>query len=135
MQVAFGGGGVHGRRDAVRGEHHDGALGDLVGLLDEDRPGLFQGVDDVAVVHDLVAHVDRGAVLLQGALDRLDGPVHTRAVATRLGQQHPLADWVVGYRARGAGNPHVDSRRHDIQGTSVDPGGTRAAGGRRPAWT
>ena len=83
--------GVHGRRDAVRGEHHDGALGHLVGLLDEDRTGLGQGVHHVPVVHDLVPDVDRRAVLFQRTFDRLDGPVDAGAVATRLGQQHPLA--------------------------------------------
>ena len=82
---------VDGRRDTVRGEHHDGALGHLVGLLDEHRTGLGQRVDDVHVVHDLVPDVDRRAVLLQRAFDGLDGAVHARAVPARLGEQHPLA--------------------------------------------
>src|SRR5690606_10541954 len=36
-QVAAGGLLVHGGRDAVGGEHDDGPLGHLIGLLDEDR--------------------------------------------------------------------------------------------------
>ncbi len=95
LQVAFGGRRVHRRRDAVRGEHHDGALGHLVGLLDEDRAGLGQGLHHVPVVHDLLAHVDRGAVLLQRPLDGFHGPVDPGAVAARLGEQHPLARWPV----------------------------------------
>ena len=42
------------------------------------------------VVHDLVAHVDRGAVFLQGPFDGLDGAVHAGAVSARLGQQNRL---------------------------------------------
>ena len=82
---------VHRRRHAVRGEHHDRALGHLVGLVDEHRAGLGQGVHHMPVVHDLVPDVHRGAVLLQRALHGFDGPVDTRAVPARLGQQHPLA--------------------------------------------
>ena len=117
LQVTFGGRRVHGRRDPVRGEHHDGPFGNLVGLLDEHRTGLDQRVNHVPVVHDLVAHVDRGAVLLQRTLDRFDGPIHTCAVATRLRQEHPFSGWAVGYRSGCAGNPHIDSRRHDVQRT------------------
>ena len=42
------------------------------------------------VVHDLLAHVDRRAVLLQRPLDRLDRPVDAGAVAAGLGQQDAL---------------------------------------------
>ena len=91
---------VHRRRDAVRGEHHDRALGHLVGLVDEDRACLGQGLDDVPVVHDLVAHVHRRTVLLQRPLDGLDGAVHACAVAARLGQQHPLTGHAARHRAR-----------------------------------
>src|SRR6202012_4950292 len=86
-------------------------------LLDEYRSGLDQGVDDVPVVHDFVAHVDRRAVFLQGTLDGLNRPVHARAVPPRLCQEHPFADRVVGYPAGCTGNPHVYTRWHDIQGT------------------
>ena len=58
--------------------------------LDEDRAALGQGVDDVPVVHDLVADVHRSAVLLQRALDGLDGAVDAGAVAARLGEQDAL---------------------------------------------
>ena len=91
LQIALGGLDVDRRRDAVRGEHHDGALGNLVGLLDEHRSRLGQRLDDVQVVHDLVPDVDRGAVLLQRAFDGFDGAVDARAVAARFGEQHSLA--------------------------------------------
>ena len=82
---------VHGRGDAVRGEHHDGALGHLVGLVDEDGARLGQRLDDVPVVHDLVADVDGRAVLLERALHGLDGAVDARAVPARFGEQDALA--------------------------------------------
>ena len=117
VQVTFGGGRVHRRRDAVRGEHHDGPFGNLVGLLDENRPGLLQGVDHVPVVHDLVAHIDRGAVLLQRALDRFDGAIHTGAVPAGLRKENPFFGWALGHRSGCAGNPHINSRRHESQGS------------------
>ena len=79
------------RGDAVRGEDHGGALGHLLVLLHEDRALGLQGLHHVLVVHDLLAHVDRGAVELQRLLDGLHGPVDARAVAAGLGQEHALA--------------------------------------------
>ena len=70
---------------SVRGEHDHRAFGHLVGLVDEDRAAFGQPVDDVAVVHDLLAHVDRGAVGVQGLLDGHHGPVDARAVAAWFG--------------------------------------------------
>jgi hypothetical protein len=72
----------------VGGEDGDRALGDLVAeLLHEDRPALAQLRDDVLVVDDLLAHVDRRAVELERALDRLHGAVDARAVAAGRGEQ------------------------------------------------
>ena len=79
------------RGDTVRGEDHDLALGHLLRLVDEDGALLLQGLHDVLVVHDLVAHIDRCAVLLKGLLDGDDGAVHTRAVATGGGEQDAAA--------------------------------------------
>ncbi len=90
LQAAGGGGLVDGRGDAVGGEHHDRALGHLVVVVDEDGARLGQGLHHMLVVHDLVAHVDRGAVFLQGPLDGFHGAVHACAVAARLGQQDAL---------------------------------------------
>ena len=49
-------------------------------------PFLLQVVDDVGVVDDLVAHVDRRAERLQRALDDLDRAIDAGAEAARLGE-------------------------------------------------
>ena len=53
-------------------------------------PLLLEGGDDVDVVHDLLAHVDGCAVVLEGLLDGDHRPVDARAVAARGRQQHPF---------------------------------------------
>jgi hypothetical protein len=81
---------VHHRGDTVCGEDHRLALGHLVGLVDEDRAARLQGLDDVLVVHDLLAHVDRRTVQVERLLHRDHRPVHAGAVPPRRGEQHPL---------------------------------------------
>ena len=84
--------GVDARRDAMRGEHDRRALGHLGLGLDEHRPAVAQLLDHVLVVDDLLAHVDRRAVALERALDRLHGTVDAGAVAARRGEQQLLRD-------------------------------------------
>ena len=55
-------------------------------LVDEDRAALCELLHHVLVVDDLLAHVDRRAVQLERALDRLDGAVDAGAVAARRGE-------------------------------------------------
>ena len=74
---------VHGRRDAVRGVDDRGSLGHVALVLDEDRASRLEVADDVDVVDDLLADVDGGAVVLERALDRLDGALDAGAVAAR----------------------------------------------------
>ena len=62
-------------RDAVGGEDDDGSGRHLVELLHEDRPPALQVADDMAVVHDLPADVDRRAEAFDGPLHDLDGPL------------------------------------------------------------
>ena len=58
----------------------------LVELLDEDRAARLEVGDDVLVVHDLLAHVDRLAVQVERLLHGDHGPVDTGAVTARGGQ-------------------------------------------------
>src|SRR5215472_5601283 len=69
-------------------EHDHRALRHLLGFLHEHRATGFQGRNHVGVVHDLLTHVDRCAVQLEGYLNRLHGPVHPRAVPAGLGEQY-----------------------------------------------
>src|SRR5277367_3611543 len=57
-------------------------------ILDEMRALGLQALYDVLVVHDLVAHVDRGTVFLQGALDDFDRADHAGAKTARLSEYH-----------------------------------------------
>ena len=75
-------------RDTVRREHRDGIRRNLGDFFDEHRTFGFETLDHVLVVHDLVAHVDGWAVLLQRALDDLDRAHHTGAKSAGLGQYH-----------------------------------------------
>ena len=74
---------VHRRRDAVGREHHRLPLGDVGLVVDEHCAALFEVAHDVRVVDDLLAHVDGRAVQLERPLDRLDRPLHARAIASR----------------------------------------------------
>ena len=74
---------LDGRRDAVRGEHADLALGDLGLVLDEDGAESLEAADDMLVVHDLVTDVHGRPVLLEQPLDDLDGAVDAGAERAR----------------------------------------------------
>jgi hypothetical protein len=79
---------VDGRRHAVGGEDRRRTRRDApVDLVDEDRAAIAQLLDDVLVVDDLLAHVDRRAVQLERALDGLDRAIDAGAVAARRRKQ------------------------------------------------
>ena len=59
----------------------------IVQLINEDRSSVAELLDDVLVVDDLLAHVNRRAVGLERALDRLNCAVNAGAVAARSGEQ------------------------------------------------
>jgi len=56
--------------------------------IDRVRAASLELAHDVEVVHDLLADVDRGAVQLERALDRLDRPLDAGAVAARRSEEH-----------------------------------------------
>ena len=75
-------------RHAVGGEDHRRlGVGDFGEFLDEDRALGLQALDHVAVVHDLVADIDRRAIALERLLDRIDRPHHAGAEAARRAEQ------------------------------------------------
>ena len=95
---------AHRLRHAVRGED-DGARprGTSSSSSTNTAPFALQVVDDEPVVHDLVAHVDRRAVLRERLLDDRDRAVDAGAEAARIGEQdlHQRSFWP----------PRRDSRR------------------------
>jgi len=78
---------MHGGSDAVGGEDHRRALRNLALGLHENRPALAKLLDDVLVVDDLLADVDRHAIQLERTLDRLHRAVNAGAVAPGGGEQ------------------------------------------------
>ena len=120
-QAAGGGVVVDRGGDAVGGEDDHLALRHLGLLLDEDRAALGELLDHVLVVDDLLADVDRRAVELERALDRLHGAVDAGAVAARGGEQDRLrARWRWLHDCRVA----VATLRRD---GGVAPGGAKLA--------
>jgi len=77
---------AHGGRHPVGAEDDHRAFRHLVELVHEHGALLAKGLDDVTVVDDLPAHVDRHAHDLERALHDLDGPLDARAEATRARQ-------------------------------------------------
>ncbi len=61
---------------------------DLVDRVDEDRSKALELADDVRVVDDLLADVDRLPVVAKRPLDRVDGPLDPGAIAPRRRQKN-----------------------------------------------
>jgi hypothetical protein len=74
-------------RNAVRAEDHYRIVRNVGKGFDEDRAAGFEPVDDVAVVHDFVADINRGAETLQCLFDDRDRPVDTGTEATWIGKE------------------------------------------------
>src|SRR6185369_190909 len=85
---------AHRLRHAVGAEDERRARRHLAEVLDEDRAFVLEVVDDVGVVDDLVADVDRRAELVERALDDLDRAIDAGAEAARLGED----DFLQHYR-------------------------------------
>ncbi len=65
-------------------KHGDGTGRHLGQVFDEDRALVLQAFDHVFVVHDLVAHIDRRAILLERPFHDFDRANDARAKAARL---------------------------------------------------
>ena len=74
----------NGKRHAMRGKDERRAFGHLGEVVNENGATLAQIVDHGAVVHDLVADVDGGAVNGERAFDDRNGARDARAKAARL---------------------------------------------------
>ena len=83
LEPPCGGVRVNRRCDAVGGEHDGRALRNLGLLVDEDGAACLEVADDVEVVDDLLADVDRRPVEVERLLDRVDRALDPGAVAAR----------------------------------------------------
>src|SRR5207249_4609999 len=73
---------------AMRAEDRHRARRHLVDLVDVLRALRAQPLYDVAVVHDLVTHVDRRTIFLKRPLDDLDRPFDPGTKPSGLGKHH-----------------------------------------------
>jgi len=78
--------GAHRGRHAVRRKDDHGAVRHVREVVREHRALPAQVLDHVAVVHDLVPHVDGRAVDLERHVDDVDGAVDAGAESTRRGE-------------------------------------------------
>ena len=83
LQTAIGGLLPHGGRHPVRGEDHRGSGRHLAEFIDEERAAGLQVLHHMTVVHNLLAHIDRRSVGLQGLFDGDHGPVDPSTVSAR----------------------------------------------------
>ena len=75
------------RGNAVGRQDEHRALGDVAFVLHEHGTLRLEVMDDVDVVHDLLADVYGGTVDAQGPLDRVHGPLHSGTVAPWPGEK------------------------------------------------
>jgi hypothetical protein len=75
------------RHAVSREDHRRVGLRNFVEFLDKDRSLRFEALHHVAVVHDLMPHIDRRAVALERLLHRIDGANHPGAESARRAQQ------------------------------------------------
>ncbi len=80
---------LDGLRYAMRAENRNGALRNLVNLVDKAGTLRLQVFDDMFVMYDLMPDEDGRVVLLQRALHDRYGANHTRAKSARLREHHP----------------------------------------------
>jgi hypothetical protein len=86
------GGLLHPPGHAMGTEDHHRIIGDFLELIDKARAALAEIFDHGAVVHHLMAHVDRRAKGGEGALHNVDGSIYPGAEPSGVSQLnlHPL---------------------------------------------
>ena len=99
--------GGDGAGNAVRGHDDDGAIGNLIQLLDEDRPLRLERAHHGEIVDDRPADIDRRAVAGQRGFHRLDRPANPGAEAARRSEQHAKSPpSAVGHRWKNSRSTH-----------------------------
>ncbi|MCY1357936.1 hypothetical protein D9M69_444480 [compost metagenome] len=88
MQLALAGIGDHGTGNTVGAEDGHGVGRDFVEFFDKTRAFFLQSLYYVLVMHNLMPHEHRRAVLDEGAVDDLDRAHHAGTEAAGLSQNH-----------------------------------------------
>ena len=73
-------------RHPVGAKDYDGIIRHLRQFIDEDRSAGPKIVDDVTVVHHLMAHINRAAKDFEGAIHYVDRPVYTGTKPSWVGE-------------------------------------------------
>jgi len=81
-------------------EDGDGAGGDLVYLIDEMRTFGAQPLDDVPIVDDFVADIDRRPIFLKGSLDDIDRALDPLRRIPVVGLARPASSGLVSWYRR-----------------------------------
>ena len=105
----------------MRGVDHARAGGNLIELIDEDRTFFCEIVDDIRVVYDLFANVNRSAEGIEGNLNNVDRAYNTGTEAARLKQEDTLIDVSVRNIAGGVNGGEINRSSHALQYTASRP--------------
>jgi hypothetical protein len=101
---------AHFRRYSVCGEDHGGTVGHLFELVDAHCASSLQLVDHMAVVDDLLAHVDGCSIAVKRTLDHLNGPLDAGAGRAGRCQDHLARSNLPGPPGQSAGGGPQRSR-------------------------
>jgi hypothetical protein len=74
-------------------EHRRGARRNLVELVHEHSAKVAQAVDDVTIVDNLMADIDRSPIVFERSLDDVNRPDHAGAKTARIRKQHCKRSW------------------------------------------
>ena len=70
-------------RHAMGAEYGHGPFRHLLEFVDENSPLGAQAIDDMLVVHDFMAHINRSAEFLNRRFDNADGAIDASTEPTR----------------------------------------------------
>src|SRR5690625_4768049 len=79
---------AHCKRHTMCRKNHNCTSRCLVKLFDKNSALFAQAIDHIAIVNNLVAHINGLAVEFERALDDIYGTINTSTKATRLGQHN-----------------------------------------------
>jgi hypothetical protein len=122
--------GRHSLRHTMRRKDNRAIIGAIFKFLDKNSAFGAQIVDNIFVVHNLVAHIDRRAPLIDCNLDNLDGAVDPRTKAARGGKNN-FERWF--FHRRAPLSPELSDAPAQVQ-TYGQKKGAASKDNRAPLW-